>query len=42
MTKTIYYVSVATGIIEQKQAMEESANLTHEFVVEATDAEISY
>jgi hypothetical protein len=41
MAKTIYYVSVATGIIEQKQAMEDSANLTHEFVVEATEAEIN-
>jgi hypothetical protein len=40
MAKTIYYVSVATGIIEQKKELEDSANFTHDFVVEATEAEI--
>ncbi|SFL37266.1 hypothetical protein SAMN03159341_105328 [Paenibacillus sp. 1_12] len=41
MPKSTYYVTVATGLIEQQQAMQDKANLTHEFAVEATDEEIA-
>ena len=41
MPKSTYYVTVATGLIEQQQAMQDKANRTHEFDVEASDEEIA-
>jgi hypothetical protein len=41
MPKSTYYVTVATGLIEELQALQDKANRTHEFVVEASVEEIA-
>jgi hypothetical protein len=41
MPKATYYVSVATGLIEELKAMQESENMAHEFVVEAAPEEVA-